>query len=191
MWKGCAWRELEPICYCLLVRSHVCRGELSTRSLHTCRGWRPASAAAGDLRQWGRRRPQMKYHLSPPPSTHRRCAAAGIELEDCSPLPLRPHTHTRASRTHARPFGLRIAAAAVAQQLGAMLGLPTAHAALLVALRRNLVPSRGRLCARRPGVVARDVRALRAMRAAPRQLQAGWSRPSGGPRSHRGQSRRQ
>ena len=47
---------------------------------------RTARAPAGGLRKWGRRRPQMKYHLSPPPSTHRRCAAAGIELEAATPL---------------------------------------------------------------------------------------------------------
>ena len=54
---------------------------------------RTARAPAGGLRKWGRRRPQMKYLLSPPASTRRRCAVAGIELEDCSfsPPPLIRH----------------------------------------------------------------------------------------------------
>ena len=59
-------------------------GELTARAVAPAAALRTAPAAAGGLRKWGRRRPQMNYHLSPPPSTRRRCAAAGIELEDYS-----------------------------------------------------------------------------------------------------------
>ena len=108
------------------------------------------------------------------------CAATALEL--CAPA---THAHTRASCAHARPFGLRTAAAAVAHLNGA--ALHSAHTRLTWPCS---APCTGLLCPRaadsalhgRPGVMDRGERELRAPRAAPRRLQAGWGWPGGGPR---------
>ena len=108
------------------------------------------------------------------------CAATALEL--CAPA---THAHTRASCAHARPFGLRTAAAAVAHLNGA--ALRSAQSRLTWPCS---APCTGLLCPRaadsalhgRPGVMDRGERELRAPRAAPRRLQAGWGWPGGGPR---------
>ena len=61
------------------------------------------------------------------------CAASGLE----SAL-ARPYTCTHASRPPARPFALSIAAAAVSQRHGVMLGSAAPQAALLVSLGQEL-----------------------------------------------------
>ena len=68
-----------------------------------------------------------------------------------------PHAGPALLSPHIRPFGLCIAASAIAQRRGATLGLLAAHAAVLVASVQDFVPLRPwpLTCASLPVVVAR------------------------------------
>jgi hypothetical protein len=117
------------------------------------------------------------------------CAAAGLELG--APMCTHMHsTHARASRPPARPFALRIAAAAVALGREATLASPAPHAPPLVAHAQESVPLHRRIRAGRPAGGRRLERTQQAARAAPTRRRSGSGRSVGDPRSRRGQPRR-